>query len=285
MLTVIVLLLFTSASFIVECQAQVATRTYWQYLRGPSTFTRNPAPGRTQHGDPNEFSTNGTIIPDANDPQWASCAPTDSFCKSGDNLGIVATSRLPGCWTWLDFSFFQTIVYVPPGVVVTEFSIQFTQMDDGAQISIFSSIIQGLVPHSNVYLNQPATSNLVNYIGTGYNRVVITQVDDCAVGNDISATVNLNGNFVPPTCNSNACQTATWDSSLFKCVYTNRDDGTTCDDFNMCTTGDSCTNGVCGGEQVYCDSMCGQSAGPCNPTTGLCPASASKKKCYCTAMA
>jgi len=282
MLTVIVLLLFTSSSIIVECQTQV-TRTYWQYLRGPSTFTLNPCTGCVQHGAVAEFSE--VVIPDANDPGWAPCGPTDSFCKSGDNLGIQAVSRLPGCWTYLDFSFFQTIVYVPPGVVVTEFTIQFSQIDDGAEISIFSSLLQGVVPNSNVFLGQTSTSNLVNYIGTGYNRVVITQVDDCAVGNDISATVSLNGNYIPPTCNSDSCNTATWDSSLGKCVYTPRDDGTTCDDYNMCTTGDSCTNGVCGGQQVYCDSMCGQSAGTCDPTTGLCPASASKKKCYCTAEA
>jgi len=281
MLTVIVFLLFTSATIVVECQPQV-TRTYWEYIRGPPTFSVNPCPGCLTHGAVSEFTVSN--VPDVN-ASWTPCAPTDSFCTSGDNLGINSWSRLPGCWTYLDFSYFQTIVYVPPGVDVTAFTIAFTQIDDGAEISVYSSLIQGVVPNSNVYLGYSATNNLAPYIGTGYNRVVITQVDDCAVGNDITAAVTLNGVFIQPTCNSDACRTATWDSTLLQCVYTNRDDGTTCDDYNLCTTGDSCTTGVCGGQQVLCDSMCGQASGTCDPTTGLCPAgTSSKKKCYCTAM-
>jgi len=274
-----VIVFFLASIALIKSQP-TATRTYWEYQRGPSTFTLNPNPGKLNHGDISEYSV--AVIPNASDPNWVACGAQDPFCTSGDNLGIHSVSRLPGCWTYLDFSYFQTFVTVPVGVTMTQFTIDFDSViDDGARISIYNSAIQGVVPNGYCFLSQAASPNLVSYIVTGVNRIVITQVDDCAVGNNIIARVTLNGNFVQPVCNSDQCRAATWDSTQDRCVYTNHDDGTGCDDGNLCTTHDVCTSGLCGGSPVVCPSTCGGSTATCNLATGLCVAPTSNKKCYC----
>lgn len=49
----------------------------------------------------------------------------------------------------------------------------------------------------------------------------------------------------------NACQNdAVCDPRTGDCVYTNKPDGTICDDNDISTTGDVCMNGVCVGKQV-----------------------------------
>lgn len=46
----------------------------------------------------------------------------------------------------------------------------------------------------------------------------------------------------------NAC---TQDACLYnRCVFPNREDGTTCNDGNFCTTNDQCTAGVCSGTRM-----------------------------------
>jgi len=75
--------------------------------------------------------------------------------------------------------------------------------DDGAQIVLFNSEYPGGVvpPGGNIYQGTPqSTANLAPYTVAGeVNRVVIQQVDDCAVGNNLqSASISLNGTVVPP---------------------------------------------------------------------------------------
>jgi hypothetical protein len=103
---------------------------------------------------------------------------------------MVVGSRLPGCMTNVDFTLFQTFVDIPLGTTLNTFTVTMSGMDDGARITIFNSLYPSglVVPGSYVYLGGSGTSNLAPYVAEGEtNRVVITQMDDCAVGNNLQS--------------------------------------------------------------------------------------------------
>jgi hypothetical protein len=62
---------------------------------------------------------------------------------------------------------------------------------------------------------------------------------------------------VPKDCSNlnDACHTGTCNGSSGQCVATNKTNGTTCNDGNLCTTADQCTSGVCGGTTKDCSSL------------------------------
>jgi len=241
-----------------------ATRTPWSYIRGPDDFTPAPIPYPNVHGAASEFSA--AVIPDPVKGDWTPCGPDDDFCKSGDDLGIQTYSRLYNCWVDLDFSYFLTVVTIPEDFVVTKFVIAFTVMDDGAQIYIQNSEnpTPTLVPGSLVTLGGSLDFDFgasSQWLVNGINYIIIVQVDDCAVGNNIVATVELNGEtVVVDTC----------------------PEGEECDDGNLCTHDDTCTGGVCIGSPNVCTpkDQC-HYAGKCDATTGNCtePAKADHTLC------
>lgn len=70
----------------------------------------------------------------------------------------------------------------------------------------------------------------------------------------------------PPACGE---ATGTCDAVTGECSYAPLLDGTTCDDDNMCTTGETCTGGVCmGGTDVDCDDSNVCTTDTCAPATG-----------------
>ena len=178
------------------------SRTPWQMYRNP-IITGLTLPS-TIHGDP-AFYVHAPAIPavNANVPLvsgnggWVA-AP------NGNTIGFNTVSRLPAgsCFKALDFTFFQTLVDIPLGTTISQFTISFSGMDDGSRITIFNSAnpLGLVVPGSYVYLGGTVTANLASYVVAGQtNRVVVTQVDDCPVGNNLGvADVVLNGNVVPP---------------------------------------------------------------------------------------
>jgi len=185
-------------------------RTPWQVL-APATYVA-PVPDYGSHGAV-AYYAHAPAIPPANDPGWAACGPTsplrsspysstNPLCPNSSTIGMTVGSRLPGCMTSADFTFFQTLVDIPAGTTLNSFTIAMSGMDDGARITVFNSLnIGGLVvPASYVFLGGSGTSNLAPYVVAGEtNRVVITQVDDCRYANNLqSAVVNLNGTVVPP---------------------------------------------------------------------------------------
>jgi len=271
------LVLLLCSTIFAETDQISATRTSWQYIR--AGIVNNGSPMRN-HGDIT-FYAYAPNVPDQSDSRWAPCGPSDSWCIDGSSLSIQSTSRLRDCWLHLDFSFFQTIVTVPAGVTVSTFTINFAYMDDGARITIYNSVNPAglIVQNSYCFLGNSASNNLVSLLAPGVNRVIITQVDDCAVGNNIDAVVSLNGNTITPSCTGDGmCLSAVYDSTK-GCVFSNINDGSNCNDGNLCTVGDQCLKGVCVGTQKVCPGSCGQ-AGICNLSTGNCPAR-SAKQCYC----
>jgi len=244
----------------------------------PSTFTPNPDPNTSQHGDIGEYAA--ASVPAVSD-DWLPCGGGDAYCTDAQTIGVEAVSRLPGCWTLLDFTYFQSFVTILPGTTVTSFTVVFTQMDDGSRISVYNSDYpNGMVlSGSYVFLSQTSSINMASWLVVGTNRLVITQVDDCAVSNDITCDVSFNGVFVPVTCVApDACHEATVTNNV--CTLSVAPDGTACNDTNACTQTDTCQGGICvGGNPVVCqaNAQCpGTSQESCNPTTGYCTAPSKK---------
>ena len=96
--------------------------------------------------------------------------------------------------------------------------------------------------------------------------------DACTTGDACRADGSCTGTFdndecicdeVHP-CPEQACQTVTCEEA--DCVYVNMDEGTECDDANVCTTKDRCKEGTCNGTTVTlegCGDACNE--GECVP--------------------
>jgi hypothetical protein len=165
------------------------------------------------HGDPGEYAV-APAIPAQGDSGWANCGPSSPLrfspyagtlpiCPSASTIGMAVGSILPGCWSGLNFTYFQALVSIPANTIVSQFSVNMNGADDGARISLVNSLHPNGVTPSNGYIYQltpQSTGNLASYVVAGeVNRVVITQVDDCAVGNNLnSAQIILNGTVIPP---------------------------------------------------------------------------------------
>ncbi len=182
-----------------------ASRTPWQQHEGLEVGPGNPygivpiTCSTGTHGDPCIYDDSAGL-PATNDPDWFN-APDPDVIGFGNN----GASKLGGyaCLRAADFNYFQTLVNIPAGMNVTEFTIDFSEMDDGSRVSICNSEVSDesgcqVIEGSYVYLGRTGTTNLAPFVVPGeINRVVVTQVDDCAVGNKIRyAVVTLNGETI-----------------------------------------------------------------------------------------
>ena len=170
------------------------TRTAWEMHDGESIVSfgyQTPYHGYELEYD---FAT----IPAASDPNWGPAPDPDiiGYSKVPSSLcGVMA------CRYGADFTYFQTFVNVPSNVLVTDFTISFSGVDDGVRVTIFNSDYPGgvVVPGSYVFLGGSGTANLATLVKSGeVNRVVVTQTDDCCYHSYLSsALVVLNGELVP----------------------------------------------------------------------------------------
>jgi hypothetical protein len=183
----------------------------WQVYSNTNLYS-NPDPIQS-HGDPGEYAA-APAIPAQNSTGWVNCGPSAplrfsyysgsaSMCPSASTINMHVGSILPGCWSQLNFTSFQALVSIPAGTTISTFSVNMNGADDGARVSLVNSLYPNGVTPSNGYIDQVAgqsTGNLASYVAAGeVNRVVITQVDDCAVGNNLnSAQISLNGTVIPP---------------------------------------------------------------------------------------
>jgi hypothetical protein len=183
----------------------------WQVYSNTSVYVN---PDHLQiHGDPGEYAA-APAIPAQDNSGWADCGPssplrsspytsTRLLCPDASTIGMAVGSILPGCWSGLNFTYFQALVSIPANTTVSQFSVNMNGADDGARISLVNSQYPNGVTPSNGYIYQgtpQSTGDLHTYVVAGeVNRVVITQVDDCAVGNNLnSAQIFLNGIVIPP---------------------------------------------------------------------------------------
>ncbi len=188
--------LVSLSSSVVIAQETGVSRTSWQMHKGKSVL---PLASKLT-GENEEESYVLAVIPSETDSGWGDAPDPDI-------IGMDVRSEIPGEWTlncqkMVDYTYFQTFVSVPASTSVTEFKIKFDGMDDGARISVFNSehpngtIVEG----SYVKIGETGTKDLQALMVEGRNRVVITQVDNCAVNNRLkSAKVELNGETVEAT--------------------------------------------------------------------------------------
>ncbi|MCF7851607.1 MAG: DUF5011 domain-containing protein, partial [Candidatus Marinimicrobia bacterium] len=165
----------------------------WEMNRGGGYIYLN---GTTlaYHGDPAVYAW--ATIPQADDTNWGP-AP------NSETIGFSEYSSLPGVLTYADFTYFQTFLSIPEDTQINACYVNFNNADDGAQITIFnSSYPSGYSPSdANIRLGGPAnTSDISSWIAIGeVNRVVITQVDNQATGNNLQyAAIVLNGEAIIP---------------------------------------------------------------------------------------
>ena len=201
------------------------TKTPWQMIHPaqPSVVTNGwqGGAGYNQHGYAGDVGTNGlpdestgayqnASIPDINDAGWVA-APNGESIAFGSGSASILDNYGYSCWEAVDYNYFQTIVNVPENTVVTQFNIVFSSTDDGARVTLFNDDNPNGVVIAGSYftINTGGTADLASYVTAGQNRVVVTQVDDCPTGNNLSsAQVVLNGNTVE-TCSIGDEQTFT----------------------------------------------------------------------------
>lgn len=186
-------------------QAQTASieRSEWRMFIPPAP-NGPPSNGQTDINDAEPWFVDASI-PDAADPGWQAAPDPDVIGFDGQtdpNFGGGQASRLTGCGTGVDYTYFETTVTVPPGVTPSTFTVDFVNIDDAAQISIFNSANPGGTPGSDSTVLADSggtqTGNLASALVEGENRVVIVQMDNCNPGNTLeSATITLDGDEVP----------------------------------------------------------------------------------------
>lgn len=149
------------------------------------------------HGDPNAYSKMN--LPNADDAGWK---PAPKNAKG--QVSISRRSNLK-CNQQLDFTYFQTEVFIPKNTNVKKFTVSYDKADDGARIYFFNS--KHTKGHfnakSDLKFNGPAVGdvNLVDEVVKGeVNRVVIVQFDDCGTGNNLQGIhISVNGTEIKAT--------------------------------------------------------------------------------------
>ena len=201
----------------------------WQVYASTTQYA-NPTPGNQIHGIPTEYA-GAPAIPGQNASGWVDCGPSAptrfgvNMCPSSTTIGMQVHSVLGGCWSNLNFTWFQALVSIPAGTNVSQFSVNMFGADDGARISLVNSAYPNGVTPGNGYIYQgtpQSTGDLSAYVVAGeVNRVIITQVDDCAVGNNLnSAQIFLTGTVIPPAPSDT---TAPTDAPSYPSGWTNSD--------------------------------------------------------------
>jgi hypothetical protein len=189
--------------------AQSVTHTPWEVHEGNEP-TQDDGKAyfklgstHSSHGDKAAYAK--AKVPGENDGGWINASESDVANRDGTSMndktiGLVRTSNLPAgaqnCRSTVDYTYFQTFVDVPENTSIDEFEIKFNGMDDGSRITMFNNEFPNgqIVEGSYVKLGGSETSDLRDLLVPGRNRVVITQVDDCASQNNLrSAMVVLNG--------------------------------------------------------------------------------------------
>lgn len=181
--------------------AQAITHTPWEVHEGEGVVKLDRA--HANNGDKEAYAK--ANVPAADDSGWVKASQSkiknsDGTSMNDKTIGLKRASLLgkdySNCKKAANYTYFQTYVDLPANTTVSEFKIKFEGMDDGSRISIYNSANPNgkIVEGSYVKLNAAGTSDLKDELVTGSNRVVITQVDDCASANNLrSATVSLNG--------------------------------------------------------------------------------------------
>lgn len=187
-------LLVTALTLLCAFAPRAQTRTPWE-MNGGEGIVFFPVCPTPSHGHPSEYDD--ATIPPVGDPGWGPAPDGEIIAYS---LPRSTLCGVAGCRCAGEFTYFQTFVDIPASVVVTDFRIAFSGIDDGVRVTIFNSDFPAgeVVPGSYVFLGGTGTADLSSLVRSGeVNRVVVTHVDDCCSGTRLSsARVFLNGEEV-----------------------------------------------------------------------------------------
>lgn len=126
--------LFTA--FATGAFAQDITRTDWRMNR-TSEIVSVPGSSSPANGHPQSFVF-APVIPDANAPGWEPGPDAQIIAFHGHTGDEISRLAVGTCLQAFDYVFFDTVVTVPQGAQVSDFSISFIGMDDGSRITIFN---------------------------------------------------------------------------------------------------------------------------------------------------
>ena len=119
-------------------------------------------------------------------------------------------------------------------------------------------------------IDSPEYTAIIDYV---FNLASPIDPED---GGDLCTGVDCSG--LDSDCSVGVCNASTGD-----CEAQAANEGTLCDDGDLCTISDFCTNGVCAGVVVDCTVFGGEcTVGVCNTSNGLCESSATNEGQSCT---
>lgn len=188
--------------------------TPWSVAESDGVITIDVKPGMAGRGEidslkgksPAEISEAlepyfaGARIPAEGVERWKPVKETmtggKAYFYNKQNAGI--TGDQCGSLMLAQYTYFETYLNVPPGIAVTQFSVDFANedMDDASRITVFNEKYpKGTVaPGSYVPLRANGTSDLKDLIVSGRNRIVLTNLDNCAHITVPKINVELNNN-------------------------------------------------------------------------------------------
>jgi hypothetical protein len=160
----------------------------WQVHQGggPLCFGRR----FMRHGDPEMYRFEQ--IPLETDMGWR---PVSSLRIDFMDNSTLCTTRC-SCFDGGDFTYFQSILVIPSGVVVRSFEVLMSSVDDGARVTVFNERFASGQTDPGAYAFYPSgvTARLESLLVTGRNRIVVSHVDDCCSTRALQGvSVQLNG--------------------------------------------------------------------------------------------
>jgi hypothetical protein len=164
----------------------------------------------TKYGDPAAYAKMN--IPAADHADWT-LVPRDPSRRN--TINFKERSRLAGRLEQVDFTYFQTEVFIPKDVKVNTFTVSLGQADDGARFYFFNSRFPNgtFDPTADYSKADEGTDNEKKYASVNLtskvvpgeiNRVVVVQFDNCIRSTTVSGiNLKINGESIPsedPPC-------------------------------------------------------------------------------------
>ena len=179
-----------------------ACRTPWQMHAGEGPVTWGFDMG--SHGNIAEYDY--ATIPTPSGPGWVP-APDEQLV----NYDLGQDSTLCGvvdCRFGGEFTYFKTIVYLPPQLNFSTAWVDVQSVDDGVRMTVFNpqTPLGVTDPNGYAFLPSGVSSDLLPYMANeSWNTVVLTHVDDCCsnawiTGVDFYVEVEGRPEAVPIDC-------------------------------------------------------------------------------------
>jgi len=162
---------------VADAQASVtACRTPWEMHDGEGVVTWGYDMGA--HGNIAEYDY--ATIPDPTGPGWG---PTPNDLSIDYNLnGNSTVCDVAECRYGAEFTYFKTVLYLPPTMAFDVVDVAVQIVDDGVRMTVFSpSYPQGVTdPGGYAFLGGGSSADLLPYMTSDpYATIILTHTDDC----------------------------------------------------------------------------------------------------------